>query len=964
MTFKTSPLRDAIALALVLSASAAFGTNVAMAQDAPAAQSEDQDNEQTLDVIQVTGTRIQSQSITASSPVAEINQEEFEVTGATRVDDLVNQMPQMTPYFDSFANNGATGYPTASLRGLGPNRTLTLINGLRTAPGTSLSADLSQIPAALVKRVDILTGGASAVYGSDAVAGVVNFVLDTEFEGFSVNYGWSAYQHDNDNEYMQGLQTRRGFKFPTGDSGFDGKSRNIDLVWGSQFADGLGHASAWLTWRRNDPLFQGERDYSSCALNAAGTVCGGSATAPKPNFFIIAPRNTTGNFIGFANINNATGRFRAGQDDVYNYAPINYYQRPEDRVNFGSSLKYEINEHFRPYVELMYTNRKNSIQVAESGTFFADALEFNCTDPLIGTMCADLGLNPAAPVTVYVGKRNNEGGPRHFEQNDSTYRAVAGMEGALDENWSYNVATIFARTNGSNVGTGDLLADRVVSAIRGCPTGSFSGCVPYNVFVPNGVTREAAEALQGTSTSVFETALTSINAYVTGDIGFSMPWANEEPISLVVGTEWRREEFAQTFDSNSQSGNFTGAGGPALPIDGQTEVTELFLEAAVPLVRDAGFLNSLDLDLGYRVSDYDLSGRANTYKIGFTSQFAEMFRVRGGYNKAIRAPNIGELFAQQQIALFSGEDPCSGATPTFTREQCARTGVTNAQYGNIPKSPADQYNQFVGGSPNLDPEQAETFTIGFAVTPVKGLEVAVDYFDIKLEERIGTIGAQTVLNFCGTTGDPFLCDRVNRNPVTGDLWIGNDINTSGYVTNLTSNFGNLRVRGIDLNLNYRWEMFGGRASASLVGTRTLEDENEPLPGVNPAATFDCAGVINTSCQQPEWRHIASMRYARDWYSVNLRWRHTGSLDYTNTNGTPGTTDRLLVNNGNKLDSFDFFDLSGTFQIGEYASLTMGVNNITDKEPPLTGSTLALNANSPGGYDQAGRYFFTSLNLTF
>jgi iron complex outermembrane receptor protein len=962
MTLKTTQLRDAIVFALVAGATTLAGTGLAFAQDTAAPAQEEQEATE-LDRITVTGTRIQSQAITASSPVAEINEEEFVATGSTRVDDLVNQMPQMAPYFDSFANNGATGYPTASLRNLGPQRTLTLVNGLRVTPGTNLVPDLSQIPAALVKRVDILTGGASAVYGSDAVAGVVNFILDTEFEGFSINLGYSAYQHDNDNEYMQGLQDRRGFTYPTGNSGFDGKSRNIDIVWGSQFADGAGHASAWLTWRRNDPLFQGERDYSSCALNAAGTACGGSATAPKPNFFVY-DQNVGGNgaYLGFANIG-PDGSWRRGLDDVYNYAPINYYQRPEDRINFGSSLKYEINEHFRPFVELMFTQRKNSIQVAESGTFFADALEFDCTDPLIGTLCADVGLDPTGPITVYVGKRNVEGGPRHFEQNDSTYRAVAGVEGALDDNWSYNISTIFGRTQGNNLGTGDFLADRVVQALRGCPAGSFDGCVPYNVWVPGGVTADAAAALQGTSVDLYNTSITSVVGYVTGDLGFSLPTADGNPISMVVGTEWRKETFSQDFDSNSQAGNFTGAGGPALPLAGQTEVTEVFLEAAVPVLRDAGFVTSFDLDLGYRLSDYDLSGRANTFKVGFNGAFAEMFRVRGGYNKAIRAPNIDNLFAQQQIALWSGVDPCAGPTPAFTLAQCQNTGVTADQYGNIPESPASQYNQFVGGNRDLQPEQAETYTIGFAMTPVRGLEVAVDYYDIKIEETIATIGASRILASCGTSGVEFLCERVNRNPVTGDLWLGNDLATSGYIENLPSNFGNRRVRGIDLNLGYRWNMFGGFASAAFVGSRMLEDEHDPLPGI-PTEIYDCTGTINADCQQPEWRHIASLRYGRDFYSVNLRWRHTGSMDYINTNGTPATVDRLLINNGNKLDSYDFFDLSGTFQVGQYASLTVGVNNFLDKEPPLVGASLALNANSPGGYDQAGRYFFTSLNLTF
>ncbi|MFZ5663405.1 MAG: TonB-dependent receptor domain-containing protein [Pseudomonadota bacterium] len=958
MTFKTTKLRDAIALAIVMSASGFAAP--AFAQEAQAPQQQEGTSEEAteLDTIVVTGTRIQGQAVTASSPVAEINQEEFKVAGATRVDDLVNQMPQMSPYFDSFANNGATGYPTASLRQLGTNRTLTLINGHRVQPGTAFAVDLSQIPAGLVKRVDILTGGASAVYGADAVAGVVNFVLDDEFEGFQANVGWSAYQHDNDNDYVGSRTEARGFERPTGDTGFDGKSRNIDLIWGSSFADDKGHVAAWLTWRRNDALFQGQRDYSACALNAAGTACGGSATAPTPNFFLIDASLTLAGS-GFMAHYNPDGSWAPGRGELYNYAPPNYYQRPEDRLNFGSVIKYEINEHFKPYLELMYTNRTNSTQVAESGTFFAQTLTMDCTDPRLGTACADLGLDPSEPLTVYVGKRNVEGGPRHFETKDSSYRVVAGLEGYLDDYWSYNVAALFGRTNSNTVGTNDFLSNRVEDALNNCPPGSFAGCIPYNVWVPGGVTPEAARLLAGTSMNTTETKLTSVTGYVTGDLGFGLPTADGETISMVVGGEWRKEEYSFVADNDSQAGNFAGAGGPALPLSGQTEVSEIFLEAAVPVIKDAGFLDSFNLDLGYRLSDYQAE-TANTYKIGFAAQFAEHYRLRGGYNRAIRAPAINELFTQQQIALFGGSDPCAGATPQFTLEQCQRTGVTPAQYGNIPASPASQYNQFVGGNPNLVPEKADTYTIGFAATPISGLEVAVDYFDIKVEDTIRAIGANTILQFCGLTGDPFLCGRINRNPATGDLWLGQ----TGYVENLTDNFGNLRVRGIDLNARYGWDMFGGRMIASLVGTRELEYTVEPLPGVNQSATYDCTGTINISCQNPKWRHVANLRYARDWWSVNLRWRYYGSMDYTNTNGTPGTTDRILVNNGNKLDAYNWIDLSGTFQVGRVAELTVGVNNIADKEPPIVGSELALNANSPGGYDQAGRFFFTNVTFRF
>lgn len=957
MTLNTTKLGDAILFALAMGAGAIAAPAFAQ-ETAPQQETQDEDAV-LLDKMVVTGTRIQSQTQTASSPVAEIDAEEFQVTGATRVDDLVNQMPQMSPYFDSFANNGATGYPTASLRSLGSNRTLTLINGHRVQPGTGIAVDISQVPAGLVKRVDILTGGASAVYGADAVAGVVNFVLNDEFEGFQVTGGWSAYQHDNSNEFMQSKLDARGFDYPTGDSGFDGKSRNFDLIWGSKFADGAGHAAAWLTWRRNDPLYQGQRDYSSCALNAAGTACGGSGTAPDPNFFII---DNSFNYVDYAH-QNADGSWATGLGSLYNYAPPNFYQRPEDRLNFGTSVKLEVNEHFKPFVDLMYTNRQNETQIAESGTFFANDLYMDCTDPLLGSMCADLGLDTSGPVIVYVGKRNVEGGPRHYDTKDSSYRAVVGSEGWLGGYWNYNVAAIFGRTNGTTLGTNDFLTSRMGDALLGCPEGSYAGCIPYNVWTPGGVTQEAAAALAGKSMTQTQTDLTSVSGYVTGDLGFGLPTAGDATISLVAGAEWRKEKYSFEADNDSEAGNFAGAGGPALPLSGQTEVSEVFLESSVPLLQDAGIINNLNLDLGYRYSDYG-NATADTYKFGFAGQFLDNYRVRGGYNRAIRAANIGELFAGQGIALFGGDDPCAGATPEFTLEQCRNTGVTDAQYGTITKSPADQYNQFVGGNPNLLPEQADTYTFGFAATPVEGLEVALDYFDIKLEERIGTVGANTILRFCGLTGVDVLCDKVNRNAATGDLWLGSDINSSGYVENLSANYGNLRVRGLDLNARYTWDMFGGTATASFLGTRELEYTVEPLPGLDESASYDCTGLINISCQNPEWRHIANLRYARDWYSVNLRWRHYGAMDYINTNGTPGTQDKILVANDNQVDAYNWFDISGTFQVGEMTSITLGVNNVADKEPPLVGTPLALNANSPGGYDQAGRFVFTSVTFTF
>lgn len=971
MTLKTTKLRDAITFALAVALTA---PGLAAAQEATDQQTAPATEATELDTIVVTGTRIQSQTVTASSPVTEIEKEEFKFTGATRTEDLVNQYPQMSPAFDAFTNNGALGYPTVDLRGLGPQRTLTLVNGFRLPPGAGEVPDISIVPTAAIKRVDLLTGGASAVYGSDAIAGVVNFVLDDEFEGVTVSAGYSAYQHNNDNSYIQGKMDARGFDYPDGDSGFDGVSKNIDLVVGSSFADGKGHAMAWATWRKNDPLFQGERDYSSCALNAAGTACGGSATNATGNFYAyqVLPdgpdAGTAPDIHGESASLNPDGSFNDAYGAPYNFAPINYYQRPDERYTFGTSLKYEINEHFRPYLDAMFISKKDAVQIAESGAFFTALPELACDNPLIGTMCADLGMDPNVPINIYVAKRNVEGGPRINHTQNQQWRVVTGVEGALDEAWSYNASFVHGETSNNLQGFNDFLTPRIINAILGCPEATVGGaaCVPYNVFVPGGVTAEAAAALSGTSMNKTSTELNMFNAYITGDTGLSLPWVDES-VSLVMGAEWRETKYDFTADTDSQLGNFAGAGGPATPVGGKTSVTEVFLESAVPLFRADGVLKSVDLDLGYRLSDYD-TGTASTWKVGLAANFADQVRVRSGFNRAIRAPSVVNLFNPQSLALFAGSDPCAGASPDMTPEQCLNTGVPLDRYGTIAANPADQNNQFIGGNPNLEPESAETFTFGVVYTPTKDLQFNADYYDIKIGDTIATIGAVTILQFCGETGLQFLCDKIHRS-AQGDLWRGSNPATSGFVENLTDNFGERRFQGIDLGAVYRFDLGPGRLTTSLQGNYVLKQEVVPLPGIDEA-TYDCAGKINPSCQSPEWRHIANARYSMDKYSFNLRWRYFGAMDYELENGSPGTADKLLCKGAagclgdGEAPDVNYFDVSATAFFGEHAEVTLGVNNIADKEPPMVGASLATNGNALGGYDQAGRFFFGSVTFRF
>lgn len=976
MALRSNTLRDAIALALVVGASSVTGS--AFAQDATTQTTEqttttttssDSQEAKQLDTVTVTGTRILSQTVTATSPVTEVSKEDFQYGGATKVEDLVNQFPQLNPAFDAFTNNGAIGYPTVDLRGIGPARTLTLVNGFRLPPGSNEFPDISIVPSAAIKKVDLLTGGASAAYGSDAIAGVVNFILDDEFEGISVTAGLQGYQHDNRNKYIQGLMDEAGYPYPDGNSGFDGQSRNIDLLMGSSFAEGRGHAMAWATWRKNDPLFQGERDYSACALNNSGTACGGSGTNATGNFGVIQEIPGQDVPVESQASLNPDGTWKASYGTPYNYAPINYFQRPDQRYTFGTHIKYEINEHFRPYMDAMYINKRDSTQIAASGVFFLPVTFENCGAEQLGSLCNDLiaqgvELQPDLPLTTYVAKRNIEGGPRFTNTETSQWRVVGGLEGDLDEAWRYNIAFTHAQMDSDTFGYGDFLNDRILSGLLGCPDGSFAGCLPYNVWVPNGVTPEAANALGGVSATKTSSQMSNFIAYVTGDTGISLPWVDEN-ISLVMGGEWRETKYQVQADSNSQAGNFAGAGGPTVPVKGKTSVTEVYLESAIPLAVDVGAMKALGMDLGWRKSSYNLAGSTNAVKVGLSANFADLVRLRSSYSRSNRAPSVVELFSSQQIALFAGDDPCGGDQPSLTAEQCVNTGVPLNRYGTVSLNPASQSNQFIGGNPNLKPEQAKTFTFGVVFTPVPGSEFNIDYYDIKLEDAIGTIGGATILQFCGVTGDPFLCEKVHRNAATLDIWRGSDPATSGYVENLRANFGNEHFRGIDLGARYSWDLWNGRMMANLNGSYKLKEEKDPLPGVNQEAIYDCRGVINPSCQSSQkWRHIANVRYANDKFSVNLRWRYFGKQEYKLEDGAKGTADALLARRG-EIPAFNYLDLSGSFYLGQYTEVTLGVNNIADKEPPMIGGVNGpSNANSVTGYDMGGRTLFGSVNFRF
>ncbi|MFQ3250051.1 MAG: iron complex outermembrane receptor protein [Glaciecola sp.] len=951
--FTNSKLAKSVKLACLFSAASLVG----VAGNA-AAQEESAD---VVEKIQVTGSRFQRTDMETASPVQITSDVEIKLSGFTRIEDLLNSLPQIEAGQTSFISNGASGTASLDLRGLGSSRTLVLVNGRRLQPGGvySQSPDINQIPAALVKRVEVLTGGGSTVYGADAVAGVVNFVMDTDFEGIEITAGAGGYQHNNDNDYIQGLMDARNFEYPEGNSGIDGTSFNFDVTIGGAFDGGRGHAVAYATYRKDNELRQEARDYSSCALNGGGTACGGSGNAIVPNFYMGTINDDgSASWNGFSDYwtLNSTGFEIPSSGNIYNYAPVNHFMRPDERFSVGAFVNYEINDHFNPYLETSFMRDVTKAQIAESGTFFNEAYEISYDSPLLSDvqraqLTSELGVVSGESFLTYIGKRNVEGGPRASNLEHNSLRIVLGTKGDINDNWYYDTSIQYGTTGSSAAYINDFFAPRIATAVDSEACAADSSCIPYEVFTLNGVTKESAGALTGVGILNGQTTQTVLTGYVTGDLDFTLPSA-DAPIAVVLGAEYRKEEFERLSDEVFEKGLLLGQGGPTTSINGQYSVKELFSEISIPV------LENLNVEAGLRYSDYSTSGGETTYKLAADWDVVDNYKLRASYNRAVRAPNVAELFSPQSLGLWSGVDPCANDTttgvPQLSAAACANTGVTASQYGNIAASPASQYNQVTGGNPDLQVEVADTYTLGLVGQPMDNLNFSIDYWNIEMEDVIGSVGAELTVRQCAATGSAAYCNNVTRNS-SGSLWVGQN----GFVQATSINLAGRAWEGIDLSVNHTYEIGEGTITTKVIGSYMMTKEYDAIPGDN-TAKYDCAGVVSTDCfAQPNWRHTATVTYSTDsFWSVAAKWRYFGAVDYD------GTSDLLLAKTGG-IGSNSYLDLKASFEVNDNTAVLVGVNNVLDKEPPMVGGALSSNANTVAGfYDTLGRYLHASVTFKF
>jgi iron complex outermembrane recepter protein len=1008
----TIAVRNAIRTAMLTGAvGATCGTGVAQAQDATPAATTNLE----LQEVVVTGSRIRQPALEAVSPVTTVSAAEIQESGTTRIEDLLNQLPQVTGDMGSSLSNGATGAATVSLRGLGCQRTLVMINSRRLMPGDptingNACADLNDIPAALVDRVDVLTGGASAVYGADAVAGVVNFVMNDHFEGFRLDGNYSAFNHSQHDGGAQADELAAGFPAPT--SGVtDGNSRDLTALMGSNFADGKGNAVAYLGYRYTDPVLEGSRDFSACSLTTSSGPktrgCGGSATS-NPAFFLLNGGYYT---LGAGN-QVVPAKFAGAGTSLYNYAPLNYFQRPDERYTAGFLAHYDVNDHARVYMEFQFMDDRTDAQIAPSGAFFLNGTgttagfpnnswAVNCNNPYLNASeySAFGCTSPTDTAQVIFGRRDVEGAARSDDLGHTSFRAVLGVKGDLNDVWSYDTYFQNGVTRFSEEYFNQLSQARITNALQAvtqtkngvtsvvCAANANGangapGCVPWDIFQAGGVTPAAVAYLEVPAESKGFTQETIWESSITGDLGkmgVKLPSANTG-LGLNVGADWRQEKSEFEPDLEYITNDLAGGGGPSLPTTGGFSVWEIYGEARLPIIDDMPMAKSLSAEVGYRYSDYTLSfGATNTWKAGLEWAPVQDVRFRGMFNVAVRAPNIQELYLPSSVQLDGTIDPCSGTAPSASFAECARSGVTAAEYGHIPTNPAAQYNGLEAGNSSLKPERADTTTVGLVFTPtfLPALTGSLDYYNIKIKNVIGTYGANLILTTCLDTGDPLYCDKVHRAVAPGTAGDGALFGgPAGYITDTDYNLGEQQAEGFDLNTDYRLDMgFLGKLDLNLVTNYNLHFRTQPVPG---GGTYDCAGYYGPACGEdggpaPHIKSVFRISYNTPLPGLDawIKWRFVGPVKTQNLSQNPLLAGTVLTAQGmgTQIPGYNYLDLGVQYQVNKTISVRFGVNNLLDKDPPnvpeaYEGPPLVNGNTFPQVYDWGGRFLFANITLDF
>lgn len=931
---------------------------------------------QDSDEIVVTGSRLVRSDLSAPSPTTVLPSDLVTMSGDTTIEAVINELPQLSAGNNSSVNSaGGSGVLTANLRGLGSQRTLTLVNGRRFIPANGGgNVDLATIPSALVERVELITGGASAIYGSDAIAGAVNFILRDDIDGaeFSYQYG----------------QSSEG----------DGTSHNYDAVFGIDVDEGRGNVALYASYAQRDPVMMEDRDFSRIPLNAnlgpsgSGNIPGGrvSLSAAQlatldvgggPGVLPVGPEGCTTrvNSIRFAE--NGSVYAHCDPETLFNYAAGNYLLRPLERWQVAGLGHYEIAPGIEAYIEAHYALAENEFQQASdslaivTGTNpYFEVLNY-ATNPVLtpdvrdlfmnNTHIFDPGLTGNARISGGISRRLSELGPRNFSFERQTFGGTIGLRGDFDVGeraWNWDVFAQFQRSRTDEVVLNTMSAARmslglntqIVAGNVVC-VAQVLGCVPVNPFGYDSITPEAAAFITPARSSSEEFERTVAGGSISGEL-FDLPAG---PVAVALGAEYREDQYVYmpgATDLNREYGSASRG-----ITRGGYDVMEFFGEVRVPLLADIPFIDILAIEAAARHSDYSNFGTATTWRVSGEWGPIDWLRFRTAYNVAIRAPSISELYAPIGEGFSPGNDPCAAANSpsNAVKDFCVAQGVPLAERDTFVQA-ALGFSQLSGGNPALTEETSETFTVGAVVrAPVfGGFNVAVDYYRIEVEDAVATMNAQTTLNVCYELLDAGSapCQAITRLPGSGQIF---------QVRASNSNIGSLSVEGVDLSADLRVPLpdavalGGSGADMSLVlHAGWLFERVSQIIG---AAPIDCAGYFGSCTAQgaggsPAFKAAFIASYDSGPLMLRTQVRFIDELE---PRANIAATTPVVA------DSITYVDFSGVFRFNETLELFGGIDNAFDEQPPLLTSSWGGDANTDVTlYDVIGRRYFMGVRARF
>lgn len=932
-----------------------------------------------IEEVLVTGSLIQRADYVSASPVVTLDKATFEGFGVTTPDQLMDTLPQSLGSYSPRSNNPANaGIATVNLRGLGPNRTLVLIDGMRAMPsdGTNL-IDMSLIPTALIRNVEVISGGASATYGSDALAGVVNFSLDSRFEGFDISAQYGLTAEDDGEESM--LELVWGRRSSDGRSGFvlfgsyldrEGVSAQDrdNTAWPiNRFRDDSGQI---VDQFRNGFLEEGRAQLfaNPPSQDAVDSVFGGYGVAPGLDLCAgvncSVGFNPDGTLFSLSPLENFRGPQPSVITDPYggNFDDPGLLQIPLERWSVGALGDFSLNDRVELYGRFIYSHRETARLIGPASVGGGRSIPVlpapNNAIPIPDDLATLLASRPNPDGPFFVERVFTELGGRGANFEDDHYQFLGGVRMQLGEAWKLNAHVSYGELDRQQTQPGTVS----VPALTELMTGQATCGDGFALLGRDTISEPCQEFISYVPeyNSTFDQ--TVVEGVVSGPL-LNLPAGQ---LLLAVGASYRENGLSYDGDDFAAGGNTLGFRAEDFN-DGSVDVTEVFAEVVVPILADVPGAELLEATLGYRLSDWSTAGEVDSYKGEINYLPIESVRLRASYQRANRAPNLNEvLFTGGDANENLAEDPCSasssfrtgaveGVDPARVAELCVAQGLPAAAVGGF--EGATSVSGAFTGNPNLSEETADTVTAGIVWTPLDNLSLSLDYYEIEVEDFINFSSFSPLLERCYNAfganpdyaPDNRFCQSFDRNSQTGGIV---DIQRS------FQNVALVERRGYDFQLNYDHRLPDGLGQLGLnILLSTLEEANEQEFVGEPVT--DYTGSIGGRIFQtlPELQANTTFSWRMDSLALNLRWRYIDEMENRRSVDNPLDASSVGV------PSMDYFDFTGVWNMSDQLTLTAGILNLTDEEPPIYTSPLDYNTD-PNTYDVLGQRLFARVNYRF